>query len=156
MADRGSIAYDACQLAQENSYRLLATRIRCIGCDGSEMVMGSQSTSDGDPAQPSLSLNTKGVKRFRWVVPSGTHSLQINVKQACNLTPRPAVIIKANPSIGVNADVSGTASAGTGWTVIGPLSVSPTSAGRLWVELWNYVDGQPGVLPCLWDHLIRT
>ena len=58
--------------------------------------IGAKSTTEGNPSQPSLGLNTRGTFRFRWTVPSGTRTIQIDVKQAANASPRPRVTIKAN------------------------------------------------------------
>jgi hypothetical protein len=90
--------------------------------------------------------------RFRWAVKSGTRSLGINVKQAANLAPYPSVIIRANPAIGVAADVTGTSPGGTGWVNVGPVVVTPSSTGVLWVELWNNCTRLFNT-PAYFDHL---
>ena len=120
------------------------------------MVIGGKDTSEGDPAQPSLRLDAKGMWRFRWAVASGSRSVSINVKQAVNGSPRPTLVVKANPSIGVNSDVTGTAGSGTGWVTIGPVSITPSSDGAVWVELHNNYDSQVLQTPCFWDHIVTA
>jgi hypothetical protein len=59
-------------------------------------------------------------------------------KQVSNIAgKRPWMVIKANPGIGVATDIVGIAPAGTGWVKMGPLAVTATHAGVLYVELWN-------------------
>lgn len=111
---------------------------------------------EGNPAPPCLAIDIPGHHRFRWGVLAGTRTISIDTKQVSNVTgKRPRIIVKANPEIGVNADVVGDAGAGTGWTTIGPLTVTPTSDGVLWVELWN-MDTQTFESPAYFDHLVRT
>jgi hypothetical protein len=93
--------------------------------------------NNGYISPPCLALDYPGFWRFRWTVTAGTHTVQVYVMQPYNQTPYPSLIVKANPAIGVNSDVTGTSPGGSGWTVIGPVSVSPTSEGVLWVQLWN-------------------
>jgi len=94
--------------------------------------------------------------RFRWRVRTGARSIQVNVKQAVNISPRPSLIVKANPGIGINADVTGTAASNTGWVVIGPVNITPSSDGAVWVELWNNYDAQVYQAPCYFDHIFAT
>jgi len=100
-------------------------------------------------------LDVRGTYRFRWTVAAGSRSISIDCKQAVNLSPRPRVTVLANPEIGVNADVQGSAASGTGWVTIGPIAVTPSSAGALWVILEALYDGQSGI-PTYWDHIVTT
>lgn len=113
-----------------------------------------RNNAEGDPTQPSLELKYPSVFTFRWVAKAGARTIQVNVKQACNLSPRPIVTVKANPDIGVNADVSGTAAAGTGWVTIS-VNVSPTSDGVVLVELESRTGAAIGG-SCFFDHIVRT
>lgn len=157
MADRGTIGYDACTLAQEAPAILEKTHITCSGdAGGNEAVMGAKDTTEGSPSQPSLRMDGQGKFRFRWHVASGARTIQVSCKQAINTSPRPTLVVKANPDIGVNADVTETAGAGTGWVTIGPATINPTSAGAVWVELWCNYSGQIRITPCYWDHIQAT
>jgi hypothetical protein len=79
----------------------------------------------------------------------------VNVKQAANASPRPSMVVKANPAIGLNTDTTGTAAAGAGWIVIGPITVNPTSDGATWVELRNNLETVTRAY-CYWDHIVTT
>lgn len=125
--------------------------IRSIQLDQEIIPMGGQDAVEGTPTAPSLRLDALGVWKFRWTVPIGTRTISISVKQAVNASPRPTLIVKANASIGVNADVTGTAPSGTSWVTIGPVTITPSSAGAVWVELWNNLDRQIGTAPCYFD-----
>ena len=86
---------------------------------------------------------------------SGT--LKMDMKQVSNVAApyRPSFIVKANPSIGVNADVTGTAGSGTGWVTVGPVTVTPSSDGVLTVELWNNDIGTFNS-PAYFDQMVKT
>jgi hypothetical protein len=112
-------------------------------------------TTIGNPTQPSMREDIPGFFRFRWGVLIGTRSIQINVMQPANSTPRPTMTVKANSAVGLAADLAGTAGASTGWVVIGPLSFVCTAAGYVWVELRNNYYGQYNS-PCYWDHRIAS
>lgn len=114
----------------------------------------SKELVEGDPA-PSLLMQYPATMRFRWAVLDILNSVQVDVKQASNVSPRPTLTIKANPEIGVNADVVGTAASGTGWVTIGPISATPTSRGVLIIELEcpTREEGDDG---CFWDNLVTS
>lgn len=94
----------------------------------------------GSPASPSLAIWEPGIWRFQWVLRLGTQTISVRVLQEVNASPRPTITVKANPSIGVNVDVVGTAGAGISWVTIGPVSVTSTGIGAVWVELANNYD----------------
>lgn len=158
MADLGSIAVDADMSEGVASGVLSTLRIRRIVTEESDsQILGRKDLVEGTPSPPSLCLEARGVlKVFAWALTSGSHQISIQVKQAANLSPRPSLRILASPDIGVNADVTDSAPAGTGWVTIGPLSVSPSSDGVLWVQVENNVDGQAGTMPCYWKNLSWT
>jgi len=117
----------------------------------------SRSDTEGNPSPPCLSLYYPGTShRFRWGVTAGSRSLTVDAKQVSNVTgKRPRVIVRANPSIGVNSDVIADAGSGTSWVTIGPLSVTPSSSGVLWVELWN-MDTATFNSPAFFDHIVTS
>jgi len=135
-----------------------------VSSGGRHMQAGvTQSTTQGNPSPPSLQLSQPGFWRFRWTVQSGTRTLSIMVMQSANTSPYPSLTVKANSAIGVNSDVTGTSPGGTSWVKIGPVTVSPTSEGVLWVELHNNlnlftftVPGQTVGSPCYFGQIIAT
>jgi len=113
--------------------------------------LGGKETSEGN-SQPSLRLDARARFRFRWKVDSGSRSISVDVKQGANVSPRPTLVILANADIGV-AETTGTAGSGTAWVTIGPVSIAPSSAGAVWVELRSNYDCGNGGAPCYWDNL---
>lgn len=120
---------------------------------------------DGFPAAPSLQLTSKGFWRFRWTVTPGTRTISVMVRQPVNSTPYPTMIVRKNAALGVSSDVTGTSPGGTAWVTIGPVTVTPTTLGVLWVELWNNLDTpSPAPLaaaivtpvPCLFGQITTT
>jgi len=91
------------------------------------------------------------VWRFRWAVAAGAHSITVKVKQAANASPRPSLVVRTNPDIGVNDDVVVAAGMGAGWVTIGPASITATSDGAVWVELRNNLDAPIASAPCYFD-----
>lgn len=124
------------------------------GTFGRHLQVGvTQSLSEGNPLSPSLQLDIPGFWRFRWSVTSGLHTVAVNTKQT-DSTQRPSVIVKANSTIGINNDVSGSAPTGNNWVTIGPVTVEPTDSGMVWVELWN--NCQQTHTPVYFDHVVTT
>ena len=115
-----------------------------------------QVTTDGNPAAPCIGFIWPGTYfQFPWSVATGTRTISINAKQATNGSPRPSMTILSNPGIGVNSAVTGTAASSTGWVTIGPLTITPTSAGLVIVQLnCNYGDATR--TPALFDHVVVT
>ena len=105
-----------------------------------------RSDSEGNPSTPSLAVPPGGFWRFKWGVLAGSQTISVDVKQASNTSPYPTVVVKANPAIGVSIDHTGTSTGGTGWVTIGPVTVSATSPGVLWVELHNNSTAYPAEL----------
>jgi hypothetical protein len=119
-----------------------------------------RNNSDGSPLQPSLQVdipNSPGVGgfwRFQWGVKVGTRTIQVNCKQAVNLSPRPTMVIKANSGV-LASDVSTSAPSGTGWVTIGPVTITALSTGMLWVELHNNYTAASSS-PAYFDHIVVT
>ena len=153
MAALGSIAQLGIIAKMGTGFNLPST-LRKITIGITEFVPGGKSTTEGNPSNPSLRLDTFGFWRFRWTVSAGTRTIQIDVKQAENQSPRPRVTILANAGIGVASNVTGSAASGTGWTTIGPLTITPSGRGAVWVRLENLYVGQYS--PCYWDHIVTT
>lgn len=129
---------------------------------GWHMQFGVQkSIAEGTPSQPSLWLPQPGAWRFRWQITSGNQTISVYCKQIENVAPYPSMVVKANPSIGVNSDVTGTSTGSTGWIKIGPITVTATNSGIVWVELRNNLrsnyDPENGNIlpwaPCYFDNL---
>jgi hypothetical protein len=94
-----------------------------------------KSTTEGYPANPSILLGQPGAWRFRWQVQTGTQTISCYCKQAINASPFPSMVARADSSLGLAADVTGTSGGGAGWVKIGPISVTVSGPGVLWVEL---------------------
>ncbi len=135
---------------------LLPSVVRGIMVTDKFYVIGSRDAVIGNSLPPSLRLDSLGSWRFRWTVAVGTRTMSVFVKQAVNLSPRPTLIVKANPEIGVNSDVTVTAGSGSGFVLLGPATINPTVAGAVWVELHNNYDGQTGGAPCYFDDIGTT
>ena len=120
---------------------------------GRSLAMGvAQDNVEGSPAPPALRVAEPGNWRFRWSVKTGANYISINVKQQ-NVGTRPALIVKADASLGIASDVVGVASASDLWVTIGPLTVTASAAGMVWVEVWNRCTETIGK-PAYFDHLV--
>ena len=145
-----------------------------IGCKGKASISGVQSINiggslpqntltfgageyfaDGTPSPPSLFMQYPSYFRFKWIVQTGTRTIQVSCKQDINLTPRPSMIVRANVSLGVPADVSATAPSGTGWVIVGPVTITATTMGLLYVDLLSNGSAE-NANPCLWDNIVST
>lgn len=114
-----------------------------------------ENTVDGNPATPCLQVTYPGFWRFRWTVTPGVRTISVLAKQIANVSPFPSLILKANSAIGVPSDVQSFASGGTGWSTIGPITITATGTGVFYVELWNNCKAKAGS-PALFDHLVFT
>lgn len=150
------VGYQAMKAGSFPSASFLPVAIRSMMLGNQYQIIGGEDATQGDPATPCIRLDNQGRFRFRWKMASGTRTISINVKQAINISPRPTLIVKANPDIGINSDQSATAGAGTGWVTIGPITVNPSSDGAVWVEVWNNLITQMRGTPCYVDHAVRT
>ena len=124
----------------------------------------SKNTTDGSPNAPSLQLDYPGSWRFRWTIKGPTRTVSVLAKQNSTGSYRPSMVVRANKDIGINNDLSASAADGSGWTLIGPISVTPTGTGSLWVELHNNNLVYPSIgwsdgsvtRPVLFDHITTT
>ncbi len=126
-----------------------------LGMQERHQVNTQKNDSDGDVDPPCFSMNVPGVWRFRWGVEAGSRSISVNTKQVSNVTgQRPRMTVLANPAIGV-AETSVDASSSTGWVTLGPINITPSANGVLWVEFHNLdLDNQlPDTSPAFFDDV---
>jgi hypothetical protein len=116
---------------------------------------GGESLTQGNPAAPSLSLPFPGSFRFRFVARPGTHTIQINCMQAANVSPRPSMIVRANTVVGLSSDQTAVAPSGTGWVVIGPIVMTFSALGAVYVDLCSNSTAELAA-PCYFDHIVAT
>ena len=109
---------------------------------------------EGDEAPPSLRLDYNAAYRFRWGVKAGARTIKCKTKFAKNEAPRPSIVIKANPAVGLLADVEGFAPSGTGWQQISPIGFTATADGGVEVELRNNTLTSNN--PCWFDTIETT
>ena len=131
----------------------------CVnGCSsGLPLMYGvTQSMSEGSPSAPSIAFNYAGMWRFKWSVVAGTRTITIKCKQVSNQSPRPSMVITANPSIGVPLDIETFASSGIGWVDIGPVTITPTSTGMVFIQIKNNSNDIRVDTPAYFDHIVVT
>lgn len=133
-----------------------AMRLQALMIGDRQYVWGGEDVSVGNPAQPSLRMDASGKWRFRWAMAIGQHLISVNVLHAINQTPRPSMVIKANPAIGINADIETFAPSGTGWVTINSPTFTTTAVGVAWVELRNNLVTNIGFSPCYFDHIVKS
>ncbi len=127
--------------------------IEGIHTDQYDMVIQVKDTAYGYPAQPSLKMTRRGSFCFKWPVAPGARTISIYVKNQSGSGPYPTLTVKANLDCGVQNDVTATAIAGTGWQIIGPITINPSVNGVVIVQLSkNAVDG----LAVNFDHIVVT
>jgi hypothetical protein len=132
------------------------------GSFGRHMQVGiNKDVNIGNPSAPSLRLDTVGFWRFRWVVNPGSRRISaLSQQQAASGSYTPSMVIKANPNIGLNFDVSASAATIAGWTSIGPLMFNATAQDVVWVELHNNnmnvpnINGSLVTYPAYFDHIV--
>lgn len=137
-----------CRVGRASSYPKMGMNL-----GGSIMYSLGVSKSDtvGNPV-PSMLMQYPATFKFRWAAESGARTVQVDVKQSCNVSPRPTLTVKANPDAGISFDVVGSAPSSTGWVTIGPLNLTPTSNSVLIIEL-SCNQRQEGDDGCFWDNL---
>lgn len=145
------------QLSQSNSGFTVSTQdyskawmLRSLMLSDQYYARGGRSNTEGIFA-PSLDIKSRGYWRFRMLVQPGTYTLYINVKQSINLDPRPSLTVEANPAMGIPADVTAIAPAGTGFVKCGPVTFIPTATGPIWVRFNANYEAQN--IDCYWDNV---
>lgn len=128
-------------------------QLKGLSVAGQMFVVGGKNEIEGSPGAPCLVMHNQGVFQFRLSVASGSHNISVNVKQAANISPRPSLVIRKNPDIGLVSDVTSGAMSSTDWTTIGPVVFETTVDGAVWVELRNNAATQYNITPCFWDHV---
>lgn len=148
--------------------RLLPAMVQCpsetgwIGRAGGIVLVGgfvplpafgaARDDTRGKTAVPSLRMTRAGRFEFLWPVEAGARSISVQALQVTPSTPRPQLIVKANPAVGLAADLVATASAGASWVTVGPVSFTAAAAGTLRVELWCLAPGTQ--VECWWDDVV--
>lgn len=157
---RGAIgATETCALGQLTDTvagGVVAHRWQSFTVGSSRYVLGGEDLTVGNPAQPSIRMDASGKWRFRWALTIGSHMISVNVLHAINQNPRPSIVIKANPAIGIPSDIETFAPASTGWVTISSPSFPVTALGVTWVELHNNLETNVGAFPCFFDHIVKT
>lgn len=100
----------------------------------------------GNPA-PSLKV-ISGLWPARLAVKSGSRTISVDVLQPVSSAVRPKLIVKANPSIGLNSDLTAVATTITVWQTLS-LQFTATVNGAVKILLVN----EDGVNPCWFDNV---
>lgn len=151
-----SKAYNGCLTKVIPNIGRPASRFQCVIANDRQLVSGAEDFSQGNPGQPSLRMDAKGTWRFRWAMQPGAHTISVNVLHAINQNPRPSMVVKNNPGIGINVDIETFAASGTGWVIIMSPLFTTSALGVTWVELRNNLETNVGASPCYWDHVVKT
>ena len=157
MPDLGAVAYPG-QPGIE-WYKTVRTRVGSIidlGCGQATCRLfqgASRANSEGNTA-PSLCMDRPNEYSARLPVEGGVQtSISVQVKQGGGASLRPRLVVKAAPGLGLNSDQTATASAGSGWTTVGPISFTPSTDGVVEIRLVNR-DVEPN--NCYWDNFDIT
>jgi hypothetical protein len=110
---------------------------------------GALDSGAGNPA-PSLKLNA-GYWPVRLAVKSGARTVKVDVRQPDSAAARPVLRVKANPAIGLAADVTATAGSGTDWQTV-QAAFTATADGGAVIELENPDPEKP----CWFDNVVLT
>lgn len=109
---------------------------RKVVLPGETLVVGmGKATGQGSPAP--LVIPCLGSFRFLVALTTSPQEIAIWAKQASNANPRPKMVVKANPEVGVGADQVVVAGAGVGWVEMTASVVFSGAGGAVWVELHN-------------------
>ena len=133
-----------------NPYRGNPGRMPGTVLDGIRLGYARIVSEDGAPA-PCLRIERGGQFSIRLAVAAGARTITAQAKQPVAAAARPVLRVRVNPAIGLNADVTASATANLDWQ---PVSVTFTaaSAGGVVVVLQN-PDQQ---YPCWWDEIRVT
>ena len=127
----------------------VARALRITGFADEFVIRSGCDLSDGYDSGPSLRLGTLGHFRLRLPVESGQLSVSVYAKQPVADQPRPRLVVRSNPEIGLAEDMAQTALGGNGWLKIGPITFVASQRGGVWLELWNPSNGWP----CWFDKI---
>lgn len=119
----------------------------------------TQSLGEGFPSAPCISLERAGFWRFRWAVKAGPRAAYVWAQQnSTGSVYRPSMVVKNNPNVGLDSDLSASAGEGPGWQQVGPITFTATGNGVVWVELHNNYTGAvpPAISASYFDHIITT
>ena len=133
-----------------------ASRLQSITAGADRLVWGGEDLIEGYTSSPCLRMDAKGKWRFRWALTIAQHSISVFVKQADNLSPRPSLVVKNNPAIGIPADIEVFAPPSTDWIQISSGTFPVTAVGATWVELKCNVETNVGFSPCYFDLISKT
>ncbi len=126
------------------------TTMRLLDCDVPMAIEASRADDEGASGAPCLKMTRGSRLRLRVPVAQGARAISVKVKQDTPATPLPKLIVKANPEIGLAADLEATAPAGSGWKTCGPVSFTSIQNGGVWIELAaSFI----GVGACYWDDI---
>ena len=153
MSDQGAIGTlrdgVACLLlATPGQFPVIRRTLRLLGVETLHLDAGRENV-DGDPSAPCMRVIRGGTVRFRFPVSAGNRRLSVRARELSTQVARPELVIKANPEIGLNADMRASAPAGTDWVVVGPLEFAAVAVGGIVVELRSYGMASEG--DCRWD-----
>lgn len=126
------------------------TTMRLLDCDVPMAIEASRADDEGASGAPCLKMTRGSRLRLRVPVAQGARAISVKVKQDTPASPRPKLIVKANPEIGLAVDIEGTAPVGAGWQTCGPVSFTANQNGGVWIELAaSFI----GVGACYWDDI---
>lgn len=114
----------------------------------------SRDDTVGSTAAPSLKMTRLGVFTFELFVKAGDRTVKAKVRQTMPASPQPQLRVRANPGLGIAADVVATAPAGTDWVTVGPAEFTASADGIVTVELWCLAPGT--AVECWWDDVLTT
>lgn len=155
MPDLGAIAtLEAHGVEPGWVWREVQLRALVITGETSYMAYATKDDTVGAEAPPSLKMTRYGFFEFAIPVETGTRRVTVKAKQVLPPTPRPKMVVKANPAIGIAADVETTAPSGSDWVTVGPTSFAVSAPGTVQVQLWCLAPGT--AVECWFDDITTT
>lgn len=112
-------------------------------------VDAAKDTSQGNPTQPSQSHPRPGIlKDIWWRVQAGSRTLSIDAKYSGSA---PQIMVRRNPAVGLQEDVTISAPGGGGWETL-TYTFTATATGV--ISIWR-VRTDPDLTHALnWDHVV--
>lgn len=107
---------------------------------------------DGSVGNPGPSLKVRWSRYpFRLAVRAGARRVTVDVRQPVATAVRPKLVVKANPAIGLNADVTATAGTGTDWQTLEAAFTATANGGvKVWLVNEDFMN------PCWFDNVKVT